>query len=169
MPNFNQSFIESKGQPIIYKAHTLVLGDKFPVSNGDVLLISIEKANSDCRQGVSIDITGSCEYNAETIKKGKGIRLLFWQDTAPKEIRLKVFTKKEFVWIENIWENTNSYLVSTSLGDPITKESKSVDYGHNGAAMIIEEIENGRRYYCNDGFPDEDFDDIVFTIRREIR
>jgi hypothetical protein len=32
--------------------------------------------------------------------------------------------------------------------------------------MIVEEIENGFRYYCNDGYPDEDFNDIVFRIER---
>jgi len=32
--------------------------------------------------------------------------------------------------------------------------------------MIVEEIESGFRYHCNDGYPDEDFNDIVFTIER---
>jgi len=32
--------------------------------------------------------------------------------------------------------------------------------------MIVEKIEGGRRYRCNDGFPDEDFDDIIFTVRK---
>ena len=35
-----------------------------------------------------------------------------------------------------------------------------------GAARIVEEIENGRRYSCNDRAPDDDFDDIVFTITK---
>jgi hypothetical protein len=33
--------------------------------------------------------------------------------------------------------------------------------------MIVEEIENGRRYYCNDGHPDEDFDDIIFELTKK--
>jgi hypothetical protein len=33
--------------------------------------------------------------------------------------------------------------------------------------MIIEQLPNdGRRYHCNDGEPDEDFDDLVFRIER---
>ncbi len=33
--------------------------------------------------------------------------------------------------------------------------------------MIVEEIENGKRYKCNDGHPDDaDFDNIVFTVQR---
>jgi hypothetical protein len=35
---------------------------------------------------------------------------------------------------------------------------------HNGAAMIVEEIPGGRRYRCNDGYPDDDFDDLVFEL-----
>ncbi len=32
--------------------------------------------------------------------------------------------------------------------------------------MIIEEITDGRRYQCNDAYPDDDFDDLVFMIER---
>lgn len=32
--------------------------------------------------------------------------------------------------------------------------------------MIVEEIENGRRYRCNDGHPDESFDDINFSLQK---
>jgi hypothetical protein len=39
--------------------------------------------------------------------------------------------------------------------------------GHNGACMVVEEIEGGRHYRCNDNVPDDDFDDIVFTVRKE--
>jgi len=166
MPNFNKLFIESQGQPIIYNGIRLVRADKFGVSNGDTLIISIEKTNNVCRQGISIDITGYCEIDGKVFKQGKGIMMLFWEDTIGKPTKIKVFTKKDFVWIENIWENTTSYLITTPLGEPVTKESKSVDYGHNGAAMIIEEIENGRRYQCNDGYPDENFDDIIFTVQK---
>ena len=40
--------------------------------------------------------------------------------------------------------------------------------GYFGAAMIVEEIENGRRYRCNDWEPDEDFDDIIFTVQKKV-
>jgi len=30
--------------------------------------------------------------------------------------------------------------------------------------MIVEEIPSGRRYKCNDGRADDDFDEIVFRI-----
>jgi hypothetical protein len=36
--------------------------------------------------------------------------------------------------------------------------------GH--AAMIVEELPNGRRYRCNDSQRDDDFDDLIFRIER---
>lgn len=165
MPSFEKLFIDSKGQPITYKGRTLVLVDKFPVSNEDTLLITIEKSSTDRREGVAIDITGHCQIDWKVFKPCKGVMMLFWADTADNPTRIKVFTKEGFVRIKNIWEQTNTYLVGTSA-NPLQKESKSVESGYNGAAMIVEEIENGRRYRCNDGEPDDDFDDIVFTIQR---
>ncbi len=154
MPNFTELFKQANWQPITYKGNTLVLVDRFPVENGDTLLISIEKTNSDCRQGLSLDITGWCELNGQIYKQGNGVRMQFWEDTAPKQIKLKVFTKKSHIFIENIWESTNH------IG------TKSTDSRRFGAAMIVEEIKNGRRYRCNDWHPDDNFDDIVFTVER---
>ena len=37
-------------------------------------------------------------------------------------------------------------------------------YWHNGAAMEVKVEGNTRTYYCNDGYPDTDFDDLVFKI-----
>ena len=59
-------------------------------------------------------------------------------------------------------------------GEATTIEVKNVwDVGngvieswHNGAAMIVELLPDGRRYLCNDGFADDDFDDIVFRLER---
>ena len=155
--DLDELFIKSKGEPIEYKGKVLSRIDKFPVSNEDTLLISIEKTNSENIQGVSIDITGSCEMNNKIWKKGKGVIMILWENATkfnPKHIEMKIFTKKDFIWIQNIWE------ITSHLG------KKSIDYGRYGAAMIIEEIENGRRYKCNDWHPDENFDDIVFTVRK---
>lgn len=161
MPDFDQIFATTKERPVRYKDLAIIRSDQFPVNNGDTLIASIEKANSDPRQGFSIDISGHCELDGKIFKQGKGVRMLFWADTAPKQIRLKVFTKRGFVRIDNIWEQTNHYLANGP------QSSKSVEYWHGGAAMIVEDIENGRRYCCNDGAPDDDFDDIVFTITKE--
>lgn len=169
MPSFDEYFFASNGQPITYKGNLIALADKFPVSSGDRLKISIEKTNSEFPQGVSIDILGSCEVKGKIWKKGKRVKMLFWEDSKmidPQNIEITVFTKEGYVWVQNIWERINSYVDSTSTGEKIVKETKLTDSGHHGAAMKIEEIPNGRRYYCNDGHPDENFDDIVFTVQK---
>jgi len=165
MPNFTPFFVESKGQPISFKGNTVVRADKFPVKNGDTLIASIEKTNADKRQGFVIDITGYCKMNGEICKNGKRVRMLFWEDTMPKQVKLKVFTKQNFIWINNIWEEKGSYLSILQNGENVYRDKQITNYEVEGAAMIVEEMENGRRYRCNDRDPDEDFDDIIFTIQ----
>jgi hypothetical protein len=61
---------------------------------------------------------------------------------------LKIQTKKGECQVKNVWDT----------GDGV------MDSWHNGGAMVVEEIASGRRYKCNDGRPDDDFNDIVFRI-----
>ncbi len=61
MPSFQKLFEEVEGTTIQYEGKTLYCADKFPVKDGDVLIASIEKTNSEWIQGFSIDITGSYE------------------------------------------------------------------------------------------------------------
>jgi hypothetical protein len=42
----------------------------------------------------------------------------------------------------------------------------TTDAWHNGAAMIVHDISNGKQYQCNDGHPDDNFDDLVFRVTR---
>jgi hypothetical protein len=165
MPSFEKLFIEAKSAIVEYNGMKLYLADKFPVEDGDILICSVENTNSSRRQGFSIDITGYCEMNGKLFKQEKGIMMLFWEDTAPKQFKLKVFTKKKFVWIQNICE----WEVPNSTSDLKDGSMKTTDYGHNGAAMIVEKIENGRRYRCSDtssADKTDPFSDIVFTIQR---
>ncbi|MDB2614404.1 hypothetical protein N9Y92_04545 [Chlamydiales bacterium] len=164
MPEFDDIFEKEDSRAVAYKGMTVWVNDKFPVNNGDTLLLSIKSTKSDCKQGFSIDIRGHCELNGNTRKAGKGVKMLFWEDTMPKEVELKVFTKKGFVFVDNMWEQVNKYLMNDENNNPIWKENVSVEYSR-GAAMLIDPIEGGRRYRCNDGEPDEDFDDIIFTVK----
>ena len=72
-----------------------------------------------------------------------------WESESPKINSLKILKsgKTDFkVW--NIWR--------------IDKGPMS--YGSNGSAMFVEQLADGRRYNCNDGYPDEDFNDLIFQI-----
>ncbi len=165
MPSFEKLFIDAKSGVVEHNGMTLYLADKFPVKNGDVLLCSIVRTNSSRRQGFSIDITGYCEMNGKVFKQGKGVMMTFWEDTASKQFKIRIFTKKEFVWIQNICE----WEVPNRTSDLKDGSMKTVDYGHNGAAMIVEEIESGRRYRCSDtssSDKEDPFSDIVFTVQK---
>lgn len=50
--------------------------------------------------------------------------------------------------VKNIWDSGNG----------------NADSCHNGAAMIVEISGSIRLYRCNDGHPDDDFDDLVFSL-----
>src|SRR5277367_1561576 len=122
MPSFGKLFMESKGNPITYKGHQLYLADQFPVCNGDKLAICIESTNSKRSQGVSVGIEGSCVIQGEIWKQGKKIKPIFWEDSElidPKNIEITIFTKKDFVWIQNICEVEDSYLTNDVSGMPV--------------------------------------------------
>lgn len=89
------------------------------------------------------------KVNNITTEKG----FYLWYDTSPEVVEINVHTKNK--------SNENRYL---SVYNIWSFESKIIHSRHNGAAMYIEELPNGKRYYCNDGHPDDNFDDIVFRL-----
>ena len=154
MISFQDLFEKSDQHWIYYNNRQLFWADKFLVASNATLRVTIEETNSDYRQGISIDIVGQYTINEQTVTNETGSKLLFWEDdfTKPFEIQIKPTTG--FVWVQNIWE------IVDYQGNCTTNS------GVNGAAMIIEKIENGKRYRCNDGNPNDDFNDIVFTIQQ---
>ena len=150
MPSFQPMFIESKGKAIQYKGMTLVLMDRLPIEGARAIRLVFEQCRGRCRQGVSLICEGvRFRINGRLFDGGKkGIGL--WQDTAPSSVEIEIVGRGRDLKVHNAWDTGNG----------------TVHYWHNGAAMIVEEIPNGRRYRCNDGEPDEDFDDIVFRIER---
>ncbi len=139
--------MKSKGQPITYAGKTLVMSDRFPCMNAKSLRLVIESCNAEWRQGVVLRIL-----------KGSHLRLngqnvthaVCWADTAPPIIDVQVSDDVSEIVVYNVWDSGNGV----------------INARHNGAAMIMDLIENGRRYICNDGRPDDDFDDIIFRIER---
>ncbi len=144
MPAFGSLFIQSKGQPIEYNGRTIHLSDRVPIGSSASIRLTFESVASDWRQGVFLTTDGWFEVDGLKINK----KTVLWQDTAPKEVVVSVTSKKGVLWVKNVWDTGNGVM----------------DSGHNGAAMIVEEDGACRRYLCNDGRPDDDFDDLVFRI-----
>jgi len=141
---FEEMFRESGGKPVEYQGQIIQLGDEVPVGKAARVKVVFEQTNSKWRQGIALTTSGTFEIAGQKIKRG----LALWQDTAPQETEFVVNSESGTLDVENTWD----------VGDGIT------ELGHNGAAMIVEEIPNGRRYRCNDGEPDDDFDDLIFRL-----
>jgi hypothetical protein len=136
--------MKSRGKPIVYNGRTIQMFDRLYVAKVQMLKLKFECINSDWRQGIRLDTDGNFKVNSQTIKKA----ILFWHDTAPSECILSVDTRKNELLVRNVWDT----------GDGVEHS------WHNGGAMIVEELPEGKRYRCNDGRADEDFDDLIFTL-----
>jgi len=139
-------FEKSAGQPIVYNDKTLVMFDNFPMEGAATLRLVFEACSAEWRQGVALRFEGKFKVNGQIIRRG----IVLWHDTAPQAVDLEVNGKVSTIEVKNVWD----------VGDGV------IHSWHNGAAMIVEPLPNGRRYRCNDGFSDDDFDDIVFHLER---
>lgn len=146
MPSFAKLFFGSKGKPVDYKGTIIQMMDYFPVESGQSIRVQFESVNARWRQGIALTTDGAFVLNARRLPKA----IVLWSDTAPQETLLIVESKKGECEVKNVWDT----------GDG------TIESWYNGAAMIVEETPLGRRYKCNDGDPDEDFDDIIFRIER---
>jgi hypothetical protein len=135
MMNMNQVFRENKDEILVM--------DEFPVNSKGRIRVIIESTNSDWRQGVHLRID---KYFLANGKKVKDIGIWDKKKNFPYEFSYESKNRKLLVW--NIWD----------VGDGV------VESMHNACGMIVEQLPNGRRYRCNDGHPDDDFDDLIFRI-----
>ena len=150
MPSFEALFIESKGRPIEYLGRTLVMSDLFPTDGNRSIRLAFEECGGEWRQGVALKCNGTFRFAGEPLDGKSGV--VFWYDTAPATVELEVDAKDGAVRVYNVWDT----------GDGVTHAR------HNGAAMIVDPLPAGRRYRCNDGFADEDFNDLVFRLERVV-
>src|SRR5260370_9584961 len=120
--------------------------ERLTVADGRQLKVTFESVNAEWRQGVCLTTAGGLVVNNQAVKKS----VVLWHDTAPREVLLQIQTKKGECQVKNVWDTGDGVMHSW----------------HNGAAMIVEEIAFGKRYKCNDGRPDDDFDDLIVRIER---
>src|SRR5262245_43520166 len=125
MPSFEELFLQSKGKPITYNGKVLYLADHFPTTDVAGFRLTFESTNGDWRQGVALDVDVSFMVRARTIPKS----IVLWEDTAPTVVDFKISQGPQHMIVWNVWDSGNGV----------------TDAWHNGAAMIVEEIPNGRR------------------------
>jgi hypothetical protein len=142
--SIEQLFLESRGQPVVYKGQTICMVDRIDVAEDQVLKVTFEEIRSDWRQGVCLTVNGEFEVAGQVIQNS----VVLWHDTSPTAIEVHVQARDGTCQIKNVWD----------IGDGVMQS------WHNGAAMIVHRSMSTRRYKCNDGRDDEDFDDLVFTI-----
>ena len=185
-------FVKAKEPHIVYKGQDIWLHHQFPVANGQRVRVTIESFDSDWgglgkkleRQGVALMIDKKIEvegmtcplltiwpypppveelrfpaeelchikYGAIHAEGGIRTRLCLWLDQPFSPVELTCYTRDGHI---HVWNVSNAGHWWTGI-----------DGRRMGAGMIVEEIEDGFRYRCNDLYPDEDFNDIVFRIER---
>jgi hypothetical protein len=143
LPEFQSEFIKSQGQPINYKGKKLQMIDYFDVGKKGKIRITFLNTNSEWEQGIYLKTDKTLSYDNDKVKD-----IRFWEAYSPEFIDVEFETKNGLLEVWNVWDT----------GDGV------VHAWHNGAAMIVEEIEHGKLYHCNDGHPDDNFDDLVFKI-----
>ncbi len=147
MPSFEDMFMKSKGKPVTYQGKTLVMLDDFPTEGATKMRLVFEICNGEWRQGASLRF----REKGEIVMNGQHLKhAVCWHDTAPQTVEFAVTGEAGTIEVKNVWDVGNGVIESW----------------HNGAAMIVESIPDGRRYRCNDGLADDDFNDIVFRLER---
>ena len=154
--NFGQRFIESKGQPITHGEKTLQMIDRFPAKLGEELEVTIESTASPYNQGVGF--SEGVEVFGERQKKA----VVFEHFSVPPDERDRVRSKLPFTFTVTC-RNRKGYVQFYNMA----LVSGRQEWWHGGSAMIVEEIDGGRRYRCNDFELDDDFDDVVFTVKQQ--
>lgn len=144
---FQEYFDKSNGKPFKYNNQMIKISEKIPLDKDQVSLkITFISNNSTWRQGIAVRTNGTFEFadDKEIIHNG----IVMWQDTAPKQIELKIESKSKNLIIYNVWDSGDGTL----------------QYGHNGGALFTEEVGKSIIFHCNDGMPDDDFDDLIFKV-----
>ncbi len=141
---FQDKFMESRGNPIEYNGRTVQMVDKVSIGDGADVRIRFEHISAKWKQGINLTTTGHFVVNGDRFDKS----IVLWQDTAPVTSEFRVNSSDGLLSVKNVWD----------MGDGVMQS------WHGGGAMIVEGDAESRRYLCNDGEFDDDFDDLIFTL-----
>jgi hypothetical protein len=143
--SFDKMFREAQGKPVPFEGRVLVRIDRVPIEKNQRIKVEFVETNSDWKQGIILETKGDfMPENGEVVP----FRSVFWEDTAPKQFEVQIKSKNKELLVYNVWDVGNG----------------TMHYWHNGAAMEVKAEGNVSTYYCNDGYPDTDFNDLIFKI-----
>jgi hypothetical protein len=154
--DFGRRFMESKGQPVTHGDRLLLMMDRFPANLGEEFLVTIESTASSYIQGVgfaeNVEVFGQKEKKAVVFEHFSVLpeERAQTKSRLPFSFTVTCRSKKGFISFYNM----------ALVGD-------RQEWWHAGSAMVVEEIDGGRRYHCNDFEFDDDFDDLVFTVKKK--
>ncbi len=142
---FESLFVASKGQPINYQNKELKMVDRVNLPATKVSFkLAFVSSDSKWEQGIVLQTKGKFTVNSQDIPN----RMVLWENTAPKEVLVHVFSKDKTLLVYNVWKT----------------EDGTTHYWHGGGAMYVEEFNKCRIYNCNGGYADDDLNDLVFNI-----
>jgi hypothetical protein len=154
--DFGGRFIKSKGQPIQHAGRTLQMIGRFPAALGEELVVTIESTASPHIQGIGfsedVEVFGQKEKKA----------VVFEHFSIPPEERARTKSRLPFTFAVTC-RSKKGFLSFYNMA--LTGDCQS--WWHAGSAMIAEDIAGGRRYLCNDFDFDDDFDDLIFTVKKK--
>ncbi|MCD1655959.1 hypothetical protein K7J14_14765 [Treponema zuelzerae] len=152
MSIYEELFKESKGKPVQYNDKLLLMIDRIQVVKNEIINITIESTNSKYIQGVGFH--EELEVFGEITRRPLVLESF---SVEPKK-RNKIKSKLPFSFSVKAIKNGFITYYNVCIINEVQQ------YWHNGACMYSENIQNGKRYYCNDIIDDNNFDDIVFTV-----
>lgn len=142
MIDFEKEFIRSSGKSFEADGVRYCLAYSIDIGKFSEIHVHVESMNSEWKQGIHL----SCDKELK-LDNGSEKEFVLWPRSASRAIQCSCQPQSTLnVW--NVWE--------------VDKVTHS---WHNGAAMIVSELgEQHWRFQCNDGHPDNNCDDLVFTI-----
>lgn len=151
--NFGERFKKSGGKPIVHQGRQLIMADRIAARLGQQLNITIESTSSPHPQGVGM--SKGVQIFGSTVK-----RAVVWDYfSVPPDHRSDERSRLPYSFAVTC-RNKSGFLLFYNMTEYMGRQ----EWWHGGAAMFVEELPNGRRYWCNDFELDDDFDDLVFTI-----
>jgi len=148
--NFLELFQKANFNSIEYNGKVIRIADVLPVTEIQQYELVFEETNSNWEQGIFVHSKKAHFLINNGIERINAFHL--WHSENPTINKFKILKEgitELKIW--NIWRIDKGPMV----------------YGSNGGAVYFEEIENGKKYFCNDGYPDDDFNDLIFTIKWE--